>query len=573
MKKIMVMVTAAAMISGFAASMPVSYAAGTAGSACDVKGGYNVVNSWDFEKEVEYTVFTHDENGQDNELSVTTGIVVDDDNANNHVYKMQKNDEHTGTTALVFTTDKVSGDSGKYIISYDLKVAEKADTDHLVTMKVSPDAGAANTVINGNTGGGVVLNVIRAGKSKSMDTQMTASYAKTLNGDNWKVFSEIGETGNDNPTVNLDYNTWHNVKVLIDTSAGSAEYYYNDEYLGTQENESLKNGVKVIQLQTYQGWRSDKPIQIDNVTVKSTMSPIISYDFDDNTTLPGSIEGQIGEWYDDNGNGVLKLTYNSEIAKENNFARLNLPENSINEQSGRYVLEYKLKYFEDWTDDTSVVGRRKSPEFYCQAVCNGTDGSNIWYPMNAVRGWSDMNSRLTYAASTNKYYTTETWLKPKNGEWMNIRVEIDVGNNLAEYYFDNIYAGKQAISGYGYSSGISAVAFEIEDNGVGRGKVYIDNISLKKLIGSFEFYVDSLGCNSTDEAWCTVVNTTDSSKTCYLIYAVYEKNGGRFVRCGKKEITAEHLVQKDSLSFSLEAGQTVRAYIWNGFGRGIKKLY
>lgn len=552
MKKIIgIMVSASVLAGTFVASLTAS-AAGQAGTSCNIKD-YSTLYNCDFESGQTLSII------KDGDWS--NEITQDTDDTGNSIYKIHKNAQDWGKSLAISIPlgSGIKAGTGKYVISYDLKMPG-FNNDHIIQLRASENN--INEVLTESNSS--QLSIIKASaetKDTNMENNMmTASYNKgSASGAAWQGALNIMPT--DGLAIGVDY--WFNVKVVIDTTNGKAEYYYNDEYCGTQTADEFKKGINTLQLQSWQGWNAYGDLCIDNIKVQSECdpTPVISYDFTDGT-IPANINGNNGAVFSDDGNNVLKLE-NASGGKD--FMRLTLNE-QIPANSGKYVFEYDLKYFD-------VVYNYQSSSFYCQAICGSDDN---WYPMNSVREWSGMTSRLTYTVGDDEWDTTETGHNPNYSNWDNIRIIINTDNNTADYYFNDVYAGTQArtAGGNGYNTGINGFAFQLTSNTQNEGKVYIDNISLKKY-NAGSFYVGNTSATNADgtaTAKCVLINTGSASQKTDLIIAGYDASG-RFTGVNWKTVTAgtDRLITTDSVNLTgTTADAIVKPFVWNSIADGVK---
>lgn len=555
MKKIIGIMVSASVLSGtFGASLTAS-AAGQAGASCNIKD-YSTIYSCDFESGQTLSIIK--------DADWSNEIIQDTDDTGNSIYKIHKNAQDWGKSLAISIPlgSGIKAGTGKYVISYDLKMPGFSN-DHIIQLRASENN--INEVLTESNSS--QLSIIKASaetKDANMENNMmTASYNKgSANGEAWQAALNITPT--DGLAIGVNY--WFNVKVVIDTTIGKAEYYYNDEYCGTQTADVFKKGIKTLQLQSWQGWNAYGDLCIDNIKIQSECdpTPVISCDFSGDT-LPSVISGDNASLFDDGGNNVLKLE-NAKEAYKNQWTFLSLDDSQkIPANSGKYVLEYDIKYF----DSADSAGR--SAVFYCEAVC----GNGNWYPMNVLKEWPG-DSRLTYTIGPNKWDTERTYVNPNFSNWDNIRIIINTNNNTADYYFNDSYAGTQARTdgGDGYDKGISNFVFNLTSNLDGDGTVYIDNISLKKY-NAGSFYVGNTSATNADgtaTAKCVLINTGSTSQQADLIIAGYDASG-RFTGVNWKTVTAgtDRLITTDSVNLTgTTADAIVKPFVWNSITDGIK---
>ena len=550
MKKIIGAAVAVSMLAGSGIS---AMAEGRAGASSVIRD-YSKIYSCDFESGQPLSIIK--------DADWSNEITQDTDDTGNSIYKIHKNAQDWGKCLAISIPlgSGIKAETGKYVISYDLKMPG-FNNDHIIQLRASENN--INEVLTESNSS--QLSIIKASAETKDDNMknnmMTASYNKgSANGEAWQGALNI--TKEDGLAIGVNY--WFNVKVVIDTTNGKAEYYYNDKYCGTQKADVFKKGIKTLQLQNWQGWNAYGDLCIDNIKIQSECSEVLSYDFS-GETLPSAISGDNASLIDDGGNNVLKLE-NAKEAYKNQWTFLLLDDSQkIPANSGKYVLEYDIKYFDSPDSD----GR--SAVFYCEAICGGGN----WYPMNVLKEWSG-SSRLTYTTGVNKWDTAETNVNPNFSNWDNVRIVINTDNNTADYYFNDSYAGTQArtAGGDGYDKGISNFVFNLTSNGNGEGTVYIDNISLKKyIVGSC--YVGNTSVSNaggTATAECAVINTGNTSSNMDLIVAGYDDEG-RFIGTNWKTVTAptDRLITNDTVSMTgTTDSKTVKAFVWDSIANGNK---
>lgn len=550
MKKIIGAAVAVSMLAGSGIS---AMAAGRAGTSSVIRD-YITISDCDFERGQSLSIIK--------DADWSNEITQDTDDTGNSIYKIHKNAQDWGKCLAISIPlgSGIKAGTGKYVISYDLKMPGFSK-DHIIQLRASENN--INEVLTENNSS--QLSIIKASaetKDGNMEKyMMTASYNKgSANGEAWQAALNITPT--DGLAIGVNY--WFNVKVVIDTTNGKAEYYYNDKYCGTKKDDVFKKGIKTLQLQSWQGWNAYGDLCIDNIKIQSECSEVLSYDFS-GETLPSAISGDNASLFNDGGNNVLKLE-NAKEAYKNQWTFLLLEDSQkIPANSGKYVLEYDIKYFDS---PDNIDGR--SAVFYCEAICGGGN----WYPMNVLKEWSG-SSRLTYTTGVNKWDTAETNVNPNFSNWDNVRIVINTDNNTADYYFNDSYAGTQArtAGGDGYDKGISNFVFNLTSNGNGEGTVYIDNISLKKyIVGSC--YVGNTSVSNaggTATAECAVINTGNTSSNMDLIVAGYDN--GRFIGTNWSTVTArtDRLITNDTVSMTVTTDSTtVKAFVWDSIANGNK---
>ncbi|MDD6762405.1 MAG: hypothetical protein PUD92_01995 [Clostridiales bacterium] len=640
---------------GISAVNPVSFAAGENTSAQI----YSEVYSCDFESNQELTMKSA--------VLYESGIETDAFSGNNF-YRIKKIAQDVAPVAAEIVLDNpIQANSGKCLISFDINVLGLTGSDHLVSLKAYPSALGANDIPDST---GATLNVIKA----STDP-MLCSYAPTVTGEGWwSTYCAIGADGGA-ATSNALLGTWFNVKAVVDTTEGTADYYFGDTWVGCARSDELKKGISTLQIQSWQGWNGFGEMYVDNISVckevpyssgfagvdtvklsgdrttvtfdggtvldsvtdvtlldeisgetviptlefdsakitavfdtpldaahiytvsltdgadinvngvitfmtssdiKEDVTQMISYDFEDGT-LPSSFGASdivtVNKDAYDNTNTVMEMCADSPAEGTNKGITLSLGDNKILPASGKYVLDYDIKYFIDGID--------KYPLFYLVGrTPNGTD-----LAMNVIREWPGIRSKLGYSTNFNWWDSAETLMNPKDGEWMNIRIEIDTDNNIADYYFDNVYAGSQsgisAGTGENYTSGIDYFIFETDVSDLNYIDLYIDNISLKKVTkgsiastgvkicdasGNVITDFTAVAAGDTLRADYALVNTLGTAQTADIILAVY--NNGVLSDVQFKTVSAADFFTKDSISFTVQNtdGLSVKGFVWDSTG-------
>lgn len=192
------------------------------------------------------------------------GPATDADPTRNVIWRVRKTSQDVGVVAAdIDIGDSVKFDGSKYIVSMDLKSETVPGNDHYISIKASSDTITDESCIIGAHGqAGLHLSAINADEQT-----MYCSYAENIADGDW--WSEYLAAKNSQVTVQVG--EWFNLTIEIDTKNNAVKYYYNGVYAGGKGSanvgDAFKNGIKTIQIQSWQGWNDYVELYIDNISV------------------------------------------------------------------------------------------------------------------------------------------------------------------------------------------------------------------------------------------------------------------------------------------------------------------
>lgn len=197
-------------------------------------------------------------------ISIESNIAEDSLKAGNNMWRMRKTDQNVGVvSADIDIGDTVQYDGAKYIISMDLRTDAVPANDNYISVKASGSASKdVSGIIGAHGQGGLHLAAINGDEET-----MRCSYADNIaDGDWWGEYVAAK-----NSAVTVKVNEWFNVTMEIDTTNNEIKYYYNGVYAGAKTGDDvgvgLKDGIKTLQVQSWQGWNDYVEMYIDNVSV------------------------------------------------------------------------------------------------------------------------------------------------------------------------------------------------------------------------------------------------------------------------------------------------------------------
>lgn len=143
---------------------------------------------------------------------------------------------------------QIEGNKGKYLIEYDVLTDMTDQWAPYIILAVGPNNSK--------------LSVMGADSS-----EVICSYATDPTTDGWWAIHDHNPVNR----VALIPNAWMNVKVLIDTVNDTADYYYDDTYVGTQGSDLIGSifdgGISKIRFELWSHDSYQPKIFIDNITI------------------------------------------------------------------------------------------------------------------------------------------------------------------------------------------------------------------------------------------------------------------------------------------------------------------